>query len=173
MENEVVNQTNTQNLVIEVELDAPRELVFKAWTEAERLAQWWGPKGFQIGIEKLNVEPGGLFHYSMQLGDTPKVWGRFEFVEVKSPEKLVFINAFSDENAGLTRAPFSETWPMEMLNVLTLTEKNGKTHMTLTGCAHNASDEEVKTYADNIPNMEQGFAGTFEQLETYLKKVQQ
>src|SRR5512143_3627345 len=50
-------------LVITRVLDAPRDLVWKAWTEPERLMHWWGPKGFVMQTVKLDLRPGGVFHY--------------------------------------------------------------------------------------------------------------
>ena len=49
--------------------DAPRDLVWKAFTESERLMQWWGPKGFTMLVAKLDLRPGGVFHYSMRSPD--------------------------------------------------------------------------------------------------------
>jgi uncharacterized protein YndB with AHSA1/START domain len=49
--------------------DAPRDLVWEAFTERERLAQWWGPKGFKMLVSKLDLRPGGVFHYCMQSPD--------------------------------------------------------------------------------------------------------
>ncbi len=49
--------------------NAPRALVYKAWTEADRLQKWWGPKGSKIRVARLEVKPGGIFLYSMGMPD--------------------------------------------------------------------------------------------------------
>lgn len=159
-------------LVIKRVFNAPRELVFKMWTEAEHLAKWWGPKGFNVEVSKLNVEPGGEFLYCMK-GDGFEMWGKFAYLEVATPEKLVFINSFSDKDGNITRAPFSATWPLEVMNILTLTEENGVTTLELKGGPHNASDEERQTFEAGIPSMNQGFGGTFDQLDEYLISIKQ
>jgi uncharacterized protein YndB with AHSA1/START domain len=64
-------------LVITRVFDAPRELVFKAWTEAERLAQWWEPKGCKITVNKFDLRPGGIFRYSMNMPNGKEIWGIF------------------------------------------------------------------------------------------------
>ena len=154
-------------------LDAPRAFVWKAWTEPERLAQWWGPKGCTIRVVKLDVRPGGTFHYAMQFQPGHEMWGRFVYREIVAPERLVFINSFSDPNGGITRAPFSQlnnTWPLEVLNTLTLTEQGGKTTLTVRGGPINATEEERKTYAGMFDSMRQGFGGTFDKLVAYLAK---
>lgn len=151
------------------EFKAPRELVWKAWTEGARLAQWWGPKGFGIEVKRLDLRPGGIFLYSMVKPKGQKVWGKFTYREIAAPERLVFINSFSDENGGTTRNPwFQSAWPLEIHNTLTLTEKAGTTTMRLRGTPINATEEERQAYVAMKPSMDQGFKGTLEQLETYL-----
>jgi len=71
-----------REFVISRVFDAPRELVWKAWTEAPRLAQWWGPKGCTIRVVKLDVRPGGIFHYAMQYKPGHDMWGRFIYREI-------------------------------------------------------------------------------------------
>ncbi len=113
--------------------DAPRDLVWKAWSEPARLAEWWGPKGCKLKVASLDFRPGGIFHYGMEWSTGGTMWGRFVYREITPPERLVFVNSFADANAEVIRAPFSETWPREILNVLTLSEKGGKTELLLRG----------------------------------------
>ena len=152
-------------------LNAPIDLVFKAFSEAKHLAQWWGPKGFDIEVNKLEFKPGGVFHYSMKMPDGNKMWGKFVYHEIAAPGKIVFVNSFSDENGNITRAPFSPSWPLEVMNTLTLVNDNGKTILTLAGGPINASDEERETFAKAFDSMQQGFGGTFDQLEAYLPGI--
>jgi len=172
MEN-VKNETQTKReLVITRILNAPRELVFKSFTESESLAQWWGPKGSEIKVSKLELRPGGTFLYNMQTPDGHVMWGKFVYREIIAPETIIFISSFADENGNTIRAPFSEMWPMEVMNTLTLTEENGKTTLTLRGGPINATDAENDIFFAMIENMQQGFKGTFDQLEEYLNKIQ-
>ena len=168
--------TNNKNLqereiVIERQFNAPRALVFKAFTEAQHLAQWWGPKGFAIHVKTLEVKPGGTFLYYMQTPDGQLMWGKMVYGEITEPETIVFINSFCDENGIPIRHPMSATWPLEVYNKLTLTEKEGITTLTLTGRPINANEDDCTTFFDNIANMQQGFKGTFDQLEAYLESL--
>ena len=64
------------------------------------------------------------------------MFGRFVYREVAAPERLVFVNSFSDAAGGITRAPFPQLdgkWPLEILNVVTLTEEGGRTTVSLRG----------------------------------------
>jgi uncharacterized protein YndB with AHSA1/START domain len=149
-------------------LDAPREPVFKAWTELERVREWWGPKGFAVVPRKLDLRPGGVFHYCMRTPEGRDVWGQFFYREIVAPERIVFVNTFSDENGGLTRNPWMAKWPLEVLNVLTLTEREGRTTLMLKGYPINATDEERTTFQAGIESMQKGFEGTFDQLAAYL-----
>jgi uncharacterized glyoxalase superfamily protein PhnB/uncharacterized protein YndB with AHSA1/START domain len=156
--------------VISRTFKAPRELVWKAWTERGALVQWWGPKGFDIGVADLDFRPGGAFHYSMRTPDSHEMWGKFAYHDIAAPDWLVFSNSFSDKGGGVTRHPMCANWPLEVSNVLTLEERDGKTTLTLRGVPRNASEEERKTFDQSHNNLREGFAGTFDRLEEYLAK---
>lgn len=162
------NETSERELLITRTLNAPKELIWNAWTKAEHIAQWWGAKGFQIVVHELDLIPDGSFHYSMTTPDGHQLWGKFVYKEIQAPNRLVFINYFSDEYGGITRAPWSNTWPLQVLNTLNLTETEGKTALILTGSPIDATDEEMDMFIKAIGNMQQGFNGTFERLEEYL-----
>src|SRR3954469_22745411 len=141
-ESTLTNQTSGRQFVITRDFDAPRELVWKAWTEPERMTQWWGPKGFTMRTSKIDLRPGGVYHYGMRSPEGFEMWGKLTYREIVAPERLVFIVSFSDEEGGITRHPMSQTWPLEVLNTLTLTERDGVTTLTLRGEPLNATDEE-------------------------------
>ena len=153
--------------------DAPRDVVFKAWTEPERLNQWWGPKNFTMQTVKLDLRPGGVFHYCMRSPDGKDMWGKFVYREITPPERLVFVNSFSDAAGNTTRNPWSPAWQLEVLNQLTFTEHDGKTTITLRGAPLNATPEEHKTFNEAHSSMQQGFTGTLDQLAAYLAKSTQ
>lgn len=154
-------------LIIKREFKAPRELVFRAFSEAELLAKWWGPKGSTISVVKLDFRKGGVFHYKLE-GGGMVMWGIFHYGNINKPNIIEFVSSFSNEAGGIARAPFSETWPLEVYNKLELEEKNGITQLTLSGGPINASKAEEEMFASFTANMEQGFKGTFDQLEDLL-----
>jgi uncharacterized protein YndB with AHSA1/START domain len=161
-----------KELLITRELDAPRELVWKAFTEPERLAQWWGPKGFQwIGCT-LDLRPGGVFHYGMKSPASDAVmWGNWVYSEVTPPSRLVFANSFADEAGNIIRAPFSGAFPLQSESILTLDELNGKTILTMRSYPLNATEAEVASYEAMHGSMQKGFAGTLDQLAEYLARA--
>ena len=152
-------------------LDAPRERVWRAFTEADQLEHWWGPKGFKLHVEKLDLRPGGIFLYRMRSAGGQEMWGRFIYREIAAPERLVFVLSFSDEQGGITRAPMSETWPLQMLNIVTFTERDGRTTVTLRGRPVNATDEERATYVAGFESMQAGFGASFDGLAAFLARA--
>jgi uncharacterized protein YndB with AHSA1/START domain len=157
-----------RELVITRVFDAPRELVWKAFTEPDRLAHWWGPPDFTMLVRTLDLRPGGVFHYAMRSPAGEVAWGRFVFREIQAPERLVFVNSFADADGNIARSPFSPAWPLEILNTLTLAEAGGKTTVTLRGGPINATEQERATFWDGLESVRRGFAGTFDQLAAYL-----
>jgi uncharacterized protein YndB with AHSA1/START domain len=151
--------------------DAPRDLVFKAWTEPERLMQWWGPKGFTMRAAKVDLRPGGVFHYAMTGPNDMEMWGKFVYREIDTPRRLSFVSSFSDAEGGTTRHPMAATWPLEVLSTLTFTEQGEKTVITGQAMPVNASAEEQTTFEDNETSVKAGFKGTLDQLEAYLAGV--
>lgn len=164
-------QPEERALVITRVFDAPRDLVFKAWAEPERLMRWWGPKGFTMPVGTLDFRPGGVFHYCMRSPDGHEMWGTFVYREIVAPQRIVFISSFSDAEGNLIRSPFSPTWPLEILNTLTLVEHDGKTTLVLRGEPHNATEAERETFDAAQSSVQQGFTGTFDQLAEYLARA--
>jgi len=76
---------------------APRELVFKAFTDPQRMPHWWGSTGFTVISAKMDLRLGGSYHYGMKAPDGGTMRGKFGYREIAVPERLVFINSFSDE----------------------------------------------------------------------------
>ena len=151
--------------------DAPRDLVWKAFAERERLMQWWGPKGFTMLDAKLDLRPGGVFLYGMRSPDGHVMWGKWVYREIVAPERLVIVSSFTDEKGNPARNPFDPNWPLEMLTESTFTEHQGRTTITIRMTPINATESERKTFDDGRNSMEEGFAGTFEKLDKYLATV--
>ena len=147
---------------------APRELVWKAWTEANRLAAWFSPAGTAVAHNSLDLRPGGIYHYGLRTPDGEVYWGRWVFREIVEPERLVVIVSFSDESGGVTRHPLGPDWPLETHSTLTLIERDGGTELVLEWTPWNATETELAAFAAGAESMEQGWGGTFAQLEEYL-----
>ncbi|MFB5674059.1 SRPBCC domain-containing protein [Paenibacillus terreus] len=159
--------SKTAELVITRTINAPRELVFEAFTQKEHLKHWWGPAGWEMEVIKLDLRPGGICHYCLQ-ADGNVMWSKFVYREISAPEKVIYVSSFADEEGNTNRGPFSETWPLEVLNTLTFSEQNGKTMITLHAVPLTTAEEELETFKSILDSMQQGFGAAFEQLDQYL-----
>jgi uncharacterized protein YndB with AHSA1/START domain len=158
----------TAPFVVSRSVAAPRARVWQAWTEVEHLQHWWGPKGFVVTHCKVDLRPGGLMHYCLRAPDGAEMWGRFLYREIVKPEKLVWVNSFSDEKGGITRHPMAPGWPREMLTTVTFAEQGKGTLIMVNWVPINATEDERRIFEEGRGSMLQGWTGTFEQLEHYL-----
>lgn len=147
---------------------APRDLVWRAWTEKERLAVWMSPAGMEQIGSSLDLRPGGVFHYGLKSPDGLELWGRWVFREINPPSRLVFVQSFADAAGGLGQHPLAPVWPQETLSVIEFTEQNSTTTLHMTATPIQASAEELQVFRAAMDGMNQGWGGTFIQLDAYL-----
>jgi uncharacterized protein YndB with AHSA1/START domain len=164
-----VLETKTTEFVISRVFDAPRELVWACFTDPEHMKQWWGPKGAKGTVSKMDLRPGGTYHYRLEYPDGASMWGKMVYREISPRDRIVFLNSFSDEAGGITHHPMAPTWPLEMLSIFTFEDMpGGKTRFTVRWSPHNASAEEIATFDAGHDSMRQGWGGTLDQLVAYL-----
>jgi len=129
--------------------DAPRELVWKAWTVPDQIAAWLGPKGFAPArVIRHELRPGGVFLSAMKTPDGSELCGKFVYREITPISRLVWVHAFADVNGVLVRHPMNPTWPMELLATVTFTDVGDKTRVTLDWVPLNADEVERRTFKD-------------------------
>ena len=159
----------TKPFILSREFAAPRDLVWRVWSEPEHFRRWFGPKGMNINLVKFDLQPGGLTHYSLTTPDGKEFWGRAIYREVVPPTKIVWLNAFSDKDAGITRHPFTkDPWPLQLLTTVTFAEQGGKTLVTVNWVPFDSTEVERTTFEASRESMKMGWGGTFDQLEGYL-----
>ncbi|AIQ15102.1 SRPBCC domain-containing protein [Paenibacillus durus] len=168
MPNEMITRVEGQELVLERVFDAPRELVFKAFSEAEHLKHWWGPRGWTLPVCTIDFRPGGIWHYCMKCVDEKQgdfygmeSWGKAVYQDIVEPEKIVYTDYFSDAEGNITEGMPSSDITMEFI------EQDGKTKIISRGRFESA--EALKTVMDM--GMEQGITETWDRLAEYLQSV--
>ena len=117
--------SNKGELIITRILDAPRQLVFKAWTDPKHVAQWWGPKGFTNPVCELDARPGGAIRIDMRGPDGVVYPMKGVFRDIVEPERIVMTTTAFDDDEGNPQ--------LEALATATFVEHEGKTTLTLHG----------------------------------------
>jgi uncharacterized protein YndB with AHSA1/START domain len=157
--------------VLEREFDAPRELVWKTWTEPKLLARWYGPN-VETVIHRLDVRPGGLWLNEMRMS-AGSSYQRTEYTEVVEPERLVCLMATADADWNIVANPMMPNWPRILLTTVTFAEKDGRTAMRLTWAPHEASEVEIACFAAAIDGLGKGWSAGMELLAELLAELQQ
>jgi uncharacterized protein YndB with AHSA1/START domain len=98
MTKNTVNET--ERMVVTRVFDAPRELVWKAWTDPKYVVQWWGPKGFTCPSCEIDFRVGGKFLWCMRTPDGQDGWNGGEYHEIVPQEKIVFSMYFADSKGN-------------------------------------------------------------------------
>jgi len=156
--------------VLERVLDAPRELVWKTWTDPQLLPRWYGPRAKTI-IHRLELKPGGLWLVEMQWGGNSH-YQRVEYTEVAPPERLVWLHSSSDADWNVIPSPMMADWPRVLLTTVTFEEDGGQTKLRLTWTPHAASEAEIACFAAAISGADKGWAAGMELLAQLLAELQ-
>jgi len=162
---EEVSQTRNRNeLTIVRVFDAPREAVWKAWTDPERAKRWWGPEGFTAPFIKIDLRVGGKYLFCMRSPDGKDYWSTGVYREIVPLQRIVSTDSFADEKGNVVPAShygMPSDLPMEMLVTVTFEELGGKTRMTLRHVGLPAGEQSKMA--------EQGWNASFDKLAKALK----
>jgi uncharacterized protein YndB with AHSA1/START domain len=159
-------EAEEQALVITRVFDAPRELVFKAWSEPERMMRWWGPKGFTTPVCKIDFRVGGKFLNCMRSPDGKDYWSTGVYREIIEPERIVCTDSFADAEGNVVPAShygMTGDVPMEMLITVTFEDQDGKTKLTLRHAGLPGGE-----HSDGA---NQGWSESFDKLAEYVVKA--
>jgi len=154
---------NKNDLLITHLFDAPREIVFNAWTDPEKLKHWYAPDGCSIEFKSIDVKKGGQFHsviYDPVHGDC---WIKGIYQEIIIPEKLVFSMILSNEQGDIVSASTagkSDEWPEAILTTVTFTAIGKQTKVTLHQTVDESEAKKTGAY--------QSWFSMFDRLQTVL-----
>jgi uncharacterized protein YndB with AHSA1/START domain len=156
----------SNEIVITRVFDAPQKLVFKAWTEPERMKRWWGPQGFTLPFCTIDLRPGGVIHFCMRSPEGQDIWCKGVYREVVEPERIVATDSFSDKDGNVVEPEHygMKDWPTEALITVTFQDQAGKAKFTLrhaVGSAPAAAREECRA----------GWSESLDRLAGYLAEA--
>ncbi len=126
--------TQLRDIVITRVFDAPREQVWKSWTDPELVKGWWGPEAFTAPYVKIDLHVGGKSLFCMRAPDGKDYWSKGTYKEIIPPERIVTTDSFADEKGNTVPASYygmSADFPLELMITLTFEEFEGKTKLTL------------------------------------------
>ncbi|MDU5949512.1 MAG: SRPBCC domain-containing protein, partial [Paenibacillus macerans] len=115
---------NEKVLVLERVFNAPRELVFSMFKEAEHLKHWWGPRGWEVTVCNIDFRPGGVWHYCMKCMDRNQgefygmeSWGKGVYKEIDEPDRFVYTDYFSDAEGNVNEELPATVVAMEFIDL--------------------------------------------------------
>lgn len=147
--------------------NAPRSLVFRAWTKAEHLRRWWAPKDFTTPYCEADFRVGGAFRYCMRSPEGQDFWGKGVYKEIIEPEKIVLADTFTDEQGNPVPPSYygmASDSPAESLITVTFEEQEGKTKLVLNFTSMTTSEKEME-------GADQGWNDMFDRLEEVLQQA--
>jgi len=131
---DLIGERRDQKVEITRVFDAPRELVWKAWTDPQHFMRWWGPREYTCPVCEMDFRIGGKYLYCMRSPEGNDYWGTGVFREIIPGERLVFTDSFADEQGRVVPAThygMGADFPVEMLVIVTFEDLGGKTKLTL------------------------------------------
>ena len=137
-------------------LNAPRELVFKVWTDPQHVMHWWGPTGFTTTIEQMQVKPGGVWRFVMHGPDGVDYLNRVVFIEVERPERLVYVHGGEEGEPG------------EFHVTVTFAALGNKTSLTMRALFESAAERDKVIREHGAID---GAKQTIDRLEAYLAGI--
>lgn len=161
--------SETPEFIMERVFNAPRDLVWKTWTDSKLLGRWYGP-GVDTVIHQLDVKPGGVWLNEMKM-QHGSFFERFEYLEVEEPARLVWIQSPSDIDGNLT-APMMENWPQHLKAVITFEADGDKTNMRFVWSPHKASAAECAAFQGAMSGLGKGWGSGMDIIAEILAEIQ-
>ncbi len=159
--------------VIEREFNAPRALVFDAWTKVEHLNNWMFPMpGCRCEFVQADIRDGGSSLHKIIMPNGHEMWLFTTYEEVTAPDKLVFLQYMSNSEGEILPNPHIPNWPEHMLATLLFEQiSDDKTKLTFLWEPRNPSAKEVETFEATRADHNKGWGAGMEQLHSYLESL--
>ncbi len=139
--------------------DAPRDLVWRVWTDPELLARWYGP-GVKTIIHEYDLRPGGVWRNEMKWGDKSDL-SRMDFKEVLAGEKLVWHHSSTDANWNVAPNQMMPDWPRTLLTTVAFAGNGATTNVRLTQVPLAATQAEIACFAKMMAGMDKGWGSGY------------
>ena len=161
--------TDLPEFVLDREFDAPRELVWRAWTDPTYLHRWYGP-GIDTVIHKFELEPEGVWLNEMKMKNGSN-YQKAIFKEITKPEKLVWHHCSTDSDWNVAANSMMPDWPRVLLTTVTFTQSGDKTNVRLSQIPLDATDAEIACFAKMKDGMSGGWGGGYAIIDDVLAEL--
>jgi uncharacterized protein YndB with AHSA1/START domain len=148
---------------------APRNLVWRAWTDPELLARWYGP-GVETIIHRYDLKPGGSWLNEMRWGETSD-YSRMDFQEVTPEDRLVWNHSSADADWNIVSNTRMPDWPKTLLTTVTFTDEGTETNVRLTQVPVNATKAEITCFTSMMAGMSKGWGGGYAIIDEILTEL--
>lgn len=162
--------SDAAEFILDRVFDAPREMVWRAWTDPELLARWYGPRIDTI-IHKFDLKPGGEWRNEMKMGDKSDL-SIAVFKEVVPLERLVWHHSSADRDWNIVANQMMADWPRVLLTTVTFADDGAKSKVRLVWQPFEASDAEIACFTGVVANMGKGWESGFAIMDEILAELQ-
>ena len=162
--------TELPEFILDRIFDAPRDMVWRAWTDPDLLPRWYGP-GAETIIHKFDLEPGGMWLGEMKWGDNSH-FSKVVFQEVAQPKKLVWHHSSSDADWNIISSPMMADWPRVLLTTVTFEDMGDKTNVRLSQVPIEATDAEIACFAGAMAGMDKGWGSGYSVMDELFAELQ-
>ena len=156
--------------VLDREFDALRDMVWRAWTDPELIARWYGPN-IETIIHKFELEPGGEWLNEMKMKGN-SMFSKAVFQEVVPNERLVWHQSSTDADWNTIPSPMMPDWPRVISTIVTFKEDGLKTNLRLIWAPHEGTDAEIACFAGAVANMGKGWTSGFAIMDEIFAELQ-
>ncbi len=156
--------------VLDREFNAPRSMVWRAWTDPDLLQRWYGP-GVETIIHQYDLKPGGAWHNEMKWGEKSDL-SKMVFQEITPEAKLVWHHSATDSDWNIISSQMMPDWPRVLLTTVTFEDKGGKTNVRLTQIPIDATDAEIACFTNMMANMSGGWGKGYAIIDEILGELQ-
>ncbi|MEM9621536.1 MAG: SRPBCC domain-containing protein [Pseudomonadota bacterium] len=150
--------------------NAPRDLVWLAWTDPHYLQRWYGP-GVETVIHQFDLMPEGEWRNEMRM-DAGSDFQKIIFKEISKPERLVWLHCSADADWNVAANPMMPDWPRILLTTVDFTESGEQTNVRLTQTPFNATEAEIACFAKMKDGMRGGWGKGYEVIDAVLAELQ-
>jgi len=156
--------------ILDREFDAPRDMVWRAWTDPDLLQRWYGP-GVETIIHEFDLRPGGKWLNEMKWGENSML-SVVEFLEVTAPERLVWNHSSADADWNIAASPMMPDWPRILLTTVTFEDLGPKTNVRLSQIPVDATEAEIACFTNMMDGMSKGWGTGYKIMDEMFAEMQ-